>query len=245
MDTHQTTNNDPSNAATPLLSYAEVENLLPDFAFGDLGADEASRVEAALNAYPDLREELVLIRESFASIETEIEAMQRIDAQRLRNLSVHVQDRLRAQALRKARRWQIFRFVMPALATAALVAIIVVPNSFSEFVRNRVYGTSAANSENALVLHPEEIKALEDSQPFETGLLDAGVNIDDKALADALDKQMSAQENKMASRVLHKETMNALARNKSAFHNFLDNSAEMQEITDADVASVAAALTEM
>lgn len=245
MDTHQPTNNDNSNAATPLLTYAEVENLLPDYAFGDLAPDEAARVEVVLPAYPDLQEELILIRESFASIENEVEAMQRADAQRLRNLTVHVQDRIRAQAVRKARRWQIFRFVMPALAAVALVAIVILPNSLSEFVRNRVGGANEANSESALVLHPEEIKALEDSQPFETGLLDAGVNINDKALADALDKQMSAQENKMASRVLHKETMAALARNKSAFHNFFDNSAEMQEVTDDDVASVAAALTEM
>jgi hypothetical protein len=245
MDTHQPLNNDNSNAATPLLTRSDVENLLPDYAFGELATDEAARVEAALRAYPDLQEELTLIRESFDSIETEIEAMQRADAQRLRNLTVHVQDRIRAQAVRKARRWQIFRFVAPALATVALVAIVVLPNSLSEFVRNRMSATNTANSESALVLHPEEIKALEESQPFATGLLDADVHINDKALADALDKQLSAQENKMASRVLHKETMAALSRNKSAFRDFFDNSAEMQDVTDDDVASVAAALTAM
>jgi enoyl-[acyl-carrier-protein] reductase (NADH) len=60
-----------------------------------------------------------------------------------------------------------------------------------------------------------------------------------------IEKELTAQENKIATGMLRKETLKALAQNKSAFRGYFDNSAEMQEVTDEDVANVAAALTEM
>jgi hypothetical protein len=228
---------------TPVLTRTEVENLLADYAFGELEAPEAARLEASLPSYPDLQEELLCIQESFAAVEGEIEALERTNAQRLRNLSIHVQDRLKKDAERTIRRWQWFRILVPSLAVAAAIAVVVVPNSISDYVRTR-FG-AGANSENTLALQADEIKALEESQALTVGLLDVDATLNDKALADAIDDQLSAQENKAASRMLHKETMKTLARNTSAFQDYFDNSAEMQHVTEEDVANVAAALTEM
>lgn len=238
--------NTQNHTEPPLLTREEVEQLLPDYAFGELSDYDAQRVAASLSAFPDLQEEYVLIQESFAEVNTAFEAEERANAQRLRNLTVHVQDRLREDAEKKARRWKMFRFVVPVFTAVAAVVIIVSPKnlSISDSVKNRL-GLGGSH-DTALVLQPDEVKALEENQELAaSGLLDADATVNDKALSDALESQLNAQESKMAAQLLRKETMKTLARNTSAFHDYFDNSAEMQHITDEDVERVAAALTEM
>ncbi|TAE29897.1 MAG: hypothetical protein EAZ92_05660 [Candidatus Kapaibacterium sp.] len=245
---------DTSNAASPpagapLLRREELEALLPDFAFGELSESDAARVDASLPAFPDLQAELTLIQESFADIEGEIEILERTNAQRLRNLGVHVQERLREENARSKRRWQWFRILIPSLAAAAILAVVVMPNRLSDALRERLgIAAGAKTNETALDLKPEEIeqiRAIPEPNALQSGLLDADAGVNDKALADAMNTSFSTQETTMASKMLRKETMKALANNTSAFHGYFDNSADMQNISDEDVANVAAALTEM
>lgn len=240
METNQ--EHTPSHHTLPVLARDEVEQLLPDYAFGELDASSVARFEVSIGTYPDLQEELMLITDTFASVEKEFEEIERTNAHRLKNLSVHVQDRLGKENERKAHRWRLMRFFVPALATCAVIAIISMPRGFTDYVLRR---TVDANTDNALVFKPEEIRGLEDNQIVEAGLLEADASLNDKALANMIDKELSAQESKMATRLLRKETLKALAQNTSPFRGYFDNSAEMQDANDEDVANVAAALTEM
>ncbi len=235
-------------AGAPLLQRDELEALLPDFAFGELSENDAARVIASLPAFPDLQEELTLIQESFTALEEAMETIERANAQRLRNLSVHVQERLREETLRSKRRWQWFRIMIPSVIAAAVLAVVVVPNRVSDALRERLGIAGATTSDSALDLKPEEIeqiRAISEPNALQAGLLDADAGVNDKALAEAMDKSFSSHENTMASTMLHKETMKALAQNTSAFHDYFDNSTDMQNLSDEDVANVAAALTEM
>jgi hypothetical protein len=231
-----------TNNSLPILVRAELELLLADYAFGELDASNATRFEASIGAYPDLQEELALITDSFAELDKEFQAIDRVNAQRLKNLTVHVQNRLAKENERKAHRWRLMKFFVPALATCAVIAVVSMPRGFTDYVFRR---TVSANTDNALIFQPEEIKGLEDNQAVAAGLLDADASLSDKVLSSVMEKELTAQENKMATKMLRKETLKALAQNKSAFRGYFDNSAEMLDVTDEDVASVAAALTEM
>ena len=132
MNTHfSISGDDGSVQGAPILSREEVEAFLPDYAFGDITASDKARVEASLGTYPDLAEELRLIQESFEAVQPEFEALDRQQTQRLKNLTVHIHDRLQHEAEKRAHRFRLMKFFVPALAMCVLLAVISVPQAFN------------------------------------------------------------------------------------------------------------------
>ncbi|MFY7998842.1 MAG: hypothetical protein ACOVSW_09615 [Candidatus Kapaibacteriota bacterium] len=226
---------------SPILAREEVEALLPDYAFGNLesAADDKARFEASLPAYPDLVEELRLIQDSFGSIREEFEALNRAESQRLKNLTVHVQQRLQQEAERRAHRFRLLKFFVPALAMCVVLAVISIPQAF-----NGGWKTFTSDRTETAILTPEDIQRLEELQVDESVVNEHSAFADNLGAnansADEADKQAAM----VARKMLTKETLRALAANRSAFQDYFDNST-FDDMSEEEAAGIAAAMTEM
>jgi len=98
-------------------SRAELEQLLADYAFGQLQPEEAQRVERSLELYPDLAAEVELLRHVFAHLD-ELEPMRSLE-QRSRNLSVQVLQRWQQEGARQSWRW--VRLLLPVAGLGLLL----------------------------------------------------------------------------------------------------------------------------
>ncbi len=98
-------------------SRAELEQLLADYAFGQLQPEEGQRVERSLQLYPDLAAEVELLRHVFARLD-ELEPMRSLE-QRSRNLSVQVLQRWQREGARQPWRW--VRLLLPAAGLGLLL----------------------------------------------------------------------------------------------------------------------------
>jgi len=98
-------------------SRAELEQLLADYAFGQLQPEEAQRVEHSLELYPDLAAEVELLRHVFAHLD-ELEPMRSLE-QRSRNLSVQVLQRWQQEGARQSWRW--VRLLLPVAGLGLLL----------------------------------------------------------------------------------------------------------------------------
>lgn len=221
----------------PILAREEVEALLPDYAFGEIEPNDKVRFEASLSAYPDLAEELRLIQDSFEAVEPEMQALDRAQMQRLKNLTVHIQERLQHEAERRAHRFRLMKFFVPALAMCVLLAVISIPQAFNT---NWTVLSGRTDRTESAILTPEDIERLEElpvdangAFSNNTGIINTNANDNDKEAALA------------ARKMLNNETLRAIAANRSAFQGYFDNSDALDNISDDDADSIAAAMTAM
>ncbi len=229
-----------SPESASVLARAEVEALLPDYAFGTLAsADEKARFEAALPLYPDLAQELRLIQESFDGVSAEFEALDRAQSQRLKNLSVHVQERIQHDLERRAHWFRLMKFFVPALAMCVILAVISIPQAFQA---DWMTFSSGRNNESA-ILTPADIERLANLEIDASALENNAFGDNLVAAPNAADDDKTAA--MVARRMLDKETLRAIAANRSAFQDYFDNSAILDNISDEDAATLAAAITEM
>jgi len=108
-----------NTAMAPQLDRRQLEQLLPDYAFGRLPAEEAQRVEAALQRYPDLAAEVEALRAVFQRLES-MPLMQELE-RRSSILSVLVLNRWKE---REAARQHMAR-LKPLLALLLPVAALL------------------------------------------------------------------------------------------------------------------------
>lgn len=103
------------------LTYKEMQEMLPDYAFGRLSVDEMSNFEANLDSYPDLKQELIDIQSVFGKVE-------RIDFDNIyetksRNISVKINQRLEQDSRRKQFFSNARRLIIPSLGLAAILIV--------------------------------------------------------------------------------------------------------------------------
>jgi hypothetical protein len=102
------------------LSYREMQEHLPDYAFGRISDEDKLRFEATLPDYPDLEQELADVRAVFSRVE-EMDFDADI-SRKTRNMSVNVNNRL----AKKTKRKSPIRKLVPVFMV--LLASIVVLN---------------------------------------------------------------------------------------------------------------------
>ncbi len=225
----------------PILAREEVEALLPDYAFSEIEPNDKVRFEASLSAYPDLAEELRLIQDSFKAVEPEMEALDRAQMQRLKNLTVHIQDRLQHEAEKRAHRFRLMKFFVPALAMCVLLAVISIPQAFNT---NWTVLSGHADRTESAILTPDDIQRLEELSVDENTANTSGALANNTGIittdADGNDKEAAM----VARKMLTRETLRAIAANRSAFQGYFDNDM-LDNISDDDADGVAAAMTEM
>lgn len=102
-------------------SRQQVEEMLPDYVFGNLTAAESAEFERAVQGYPEVQREIEEVRKVFSQVEKmDINGM--ID-QHTRNLSMKVNQRMAAPP-RRSKRATFFAWGLPALVGAAAFVIM-------------------------------------------------------------------------------------------------------------------------
>jgi hypothetical protein len=243
---------------SPTLQREEIEGLLPDYAFGVLSAEEARQVEQNLRFYPDLAEEARAIGESFHDAKAEFEAIDRMNAQRLKNLSVHVQERLRKDGERRRRLYSGLRWVAPLAVAGALAVVVVLPRLRLEsgvFPPATTTIESAEGgsfqSENLAVAHifnQGDIAGLQDIT-LESGNYQnpQSALINETVVGSDGEEDDDKQTNLLARKMLGRETLGAIAANRSAFQEYFDASSSslINNLSDDEAAHVAAILASL
>lgn len=102
------------------LSYREMQELLPDYAFGRISDEDKIKFETTLPLYPDLEQEIKDVRAVFSRVE-KMDFNAKVSSH-TRNLSVKVNDRL----AKKTKRKSPVRRLVPVFGM--LVAAIVILN---------------------------------------------------------------------------------------------------------------------
>jgi hypothetical protein len=102
------------------LSYREMQELLPDYAFGRISEEDKIKFETTLPLYPDLEQEIKDVRAVFSRVE-KMDFNAKVSSH-TRNLSVKVNDRL----AKKSKRKSPVRRLAPVFGM--LVAAIVILN---------------------------------------------------------------------------------------------------------------------
>jgi hypothetical protein len=232
-----------SDKPLPLLSHEETEHLLPDYAFGKLTDVETKQFENALLQYPELAHDLEVIQHSFVFVSENTIALDRAQTQRLKNLTVHIQQRIQSANERRTKFLGFFRVMVPVCTVAAAVLVLAVPNRVSDYLFNRT------GTENALTIHPEDVKDLTNGDDAavaqslkETDVLfnTGAATLDVSASEDLAAEKIAAQ---AAKRMLPKETLAVVAMNTSAFQDYFDDSSASDAMTDADATAVALAMS--
>lgn len=220
----------PSNniegTSIPPLSREKMEMLLPDYAFGCLADDECFLFEQSLPLYPELQTELEEIQTTFSRID--VSSLNRSYAQRLKNLSVHVQERLVAEKRTVAQRWKFFRVAIPALIASMLTFIVVLPpGSFERWV----LGVSRASALDSLI-RPDEVSFIWDDESLREGISEADIAFADQTVIEPL-LEVSEKESLLIARMIDKETLLAYS---SGDDEILDNEmALLDELDDDDI----------
>ncbi|MBK9246774.1 MAG: hypothetical protein IPM69_01340 [Ignavibacteria bacterium] len=109
-----------------ILSKNEIQDLLPDYAFGKLAETEKVHFENSIPHYPELQSELLEIRNAFLKIEN-LQYDSSID-QRTRNLSLHVNERLNKKREIQFRVVRLTRYVIPIIGLAVLALFYIQPD---------------------------------------------------------------------------------------------------------------------
>jgi hypothetical protein len=129
------------------------------------------------------------------------------------------------------------KFFVPALAMCVLLAVISIPQAFNT---NWTVLSGRADRTESAILTPEDIERLEElpvdangAFSNNTGIINTNANDNDKEAALA------------ARKMLNNETLRAIAANRSAFQGYFDNSDALDNISDDDADSIAAAMTAM
>lgn len=220
----------PSNniegTSKPPLSCEKMEMLLPDYAFGHLVGDEYFLFEQSLPFYPELQAELEEIQATFSRID--VPSINRGYAQRLKNLSVHVQERLVAEKRAAAQRWKFFRVAVPVFVASMLTFIVILPpGSFERWV----LGVSSASVLDSLI-RPDEVAFIWDDESLREGISEADIAFADQTVIEPL-LEVSEKESLLIARMIDKETLLAYS---SSDDEILDNEmALLDELDDDDI----------
>jgi hypothetical protein len=122
------------------LSYREMQELLPDYAFGRISDSDKINFETTLPDFPDLQQELKDVKAVFSRVE-EMDFDAAIN-RKTRNLSVKVNNRLAAKSKKKTS----VRRLAPALLV--IIASILVFNIWG--TNEKVVTTAIDNSEQPM-----------------------------------------------------------------------------------------------
>ncbi|MCS6809486.1 MAG: hypothetical protein RML40_11820 [Bacteroidota bacterium] len=222
----------------PPLTRAEAEALIPDYVFGTLESEhQRELLEASLPFYPDLADDVHLIQESFRSVESELEVLDRAQAQRLKNLSVHVQERLQRNAERRTYWFRLGRVAVPVLVAGVIAVVMIVDRNTT----NDLPVQHTAQHYQPSILTTQEIHTLEhlplDVQTIKEyiallGQLDTPV----PELADDTTLGIVTQT------LLKEETLQAIVANRSVFQDYFDSASVLDAITDEQAETVAYAM---
>lgn len=141
---------------TPSLSRKQTEEMLPDYAFGRLGAEDSLQFEQSIDAYPDLSQELKDIQGVFSKVEKM--DFNSILENRTRNISVRVQERM-AKNSKNNSMSRLFRLVIPTVSVAAL-AIFFFSSGTSFFHSNESVSDIEADSHHIQVVRSSDASSL-------------------------------------------------------------------------------------
>jgi anti-sigma-K factor RskA len=235
-----------SSAYLPL-TRSEMEAHLPGYVMNELAADDREEFEASLKAYPDIAAELAEMQEAFALLAAE-PALQELKhkrdraiTQRVRNLSVHVQERMAQDRKRERRRAMFWRWAIPVAAAGSAVAVLMLADPItSEFSASLTQATQAettAETMSAELLRPEEARLLQSDTTTSDGITEADVSFKDNTAAMPGSQEIDQKETLAASRMLKRETMRELSlATLSPFTDaFAGETALLQTLDDGDV----------
>lgn len=107
-----------SNELNRKLQYKEMQEMLPDYVFGRISAQDKADFESNLPLYPDLNQEIRQVREVFSKVE-EMD-FNRILETKTRNLSVRVNDRMRKHRKPSTYSWTM-KYAVPTMAVVVLI----------------------------------------------------------------------------------------------------------------------------
>ncbi|MBI3258189.1 MAG: hypothetical protein HYZ54_01720 [Ignavibacteriae bacterium] len=142
---------------TPSLSRKQTEEMLPDYAFGRLGAEDSLRFEKSIEAYPDLSQELKDIQGVFSKVEKM--DFNSILENRTRNISVRVQERLATKNAKNNSMSRLFRLVIPTVSIVAL-AIFFFSSGNSLFHSNELSSNLDGENRHIQVVHSSDASIL-------------------------------------------------------------------------------------
>ncbi len=108
------------------LNYKGMQEMLPDYVFGRLSAEDVELYENNLPDYPDLQDEIEEVRKVFGKVET-MDFDKKI-AQRTRNLSIKVMNRMEIYKAKQRRFSFATRYVVPTFGLAIVLILIFVMN---------------------------------------------------------------------------------------------------------------------
>jgi hypothetical protein len=147
---------------------------------------------------------------------------------------------LREEAERRAHRFHLLKFFVPALALCLVLAVISIPQA----LHSRWTSFFAGRAETALVT-PEDIQRLEELSVDESILNGHNAFTDNTGVSTKATDDEDKQAAMVARKMLTRETLNAIAANRSAFQDYFDNSTVLDNMSDEEADGVAAAITEM
>lgn len=110
-------------------SYEQVQELLPDYAFGRLDKENSIIFENSIELYPDLKQELNDVREVFSK--AEMMEYDQLLSDRSKNISVKVNNRFNQSSVFDFRLKVISRYVAPLVGVAAIMLLILNNNNSS------------------------------------------------------------------------------------------------------------------
>lgn len=140
----------------PSLTRKQLEEMLPDYAFGRLGTEDSLQFEQSIEAYPDLTKELRDIQGVFSKVE-KMDFNAILD-NRSRNLSVRVQQRLASKNSHSNSFSRLFRFVIPTAALAAMAYFVF--TSDSSFFNSGNNPALATSQQHVEVVHSSDAVSL-------------------------------------------------------------------------------------
>lgn len=141
----------------PTLTRKQLEEMLPDYAFGRLGAEDSLQFEQSIEEYPDLNQELRDIQSVFSKVEKM--DFNSILENRTRNISVRVQQRLASKNSQSSSFSRLFRFVIPTAALAAMAYFVFTSDSpFFNSSKNNLNVVS--NEHHVEVVHSSDAVSL-------------------------------------------------------------------------------------
>ncbi|MFW6232686.1 MAG: hypothetical protein ACOC4D_01470, partial [Bacteroidota bacterium] len=158
------------------LSHREMQEMLPDYIFGSLNAEESEAFEANLNKYPDILKETHDAGEVFSKIDRlEID---NDTSRRTRNLNLKVKEKL-SKRKKGMSAGPLYRLVMPGAALLFVVAIV-----FITYFKNDDMPAQSAEVQTEL-FSETEIVMINSLIPPETAYNELPVIIDESGLPEA------------------------------------------------------------
>jgi hypothetical protein len=238
----------PESSAYLPLTRSEMEERLPAYILNELASDDREEFEASLEAHPDIATELAEMQEALALLEAETalqELKQKRDraiTQRVKNLSIHVQERIAQERKREKVRTIFWRWAIPVAAAGSALAVLMItePTTTPDDSASLAQATQAetvTETISAELLRPEEAQLLQSDTTTSDGITETDVSFKDNTAAMPGSREIDQKETLAAARMLKRETMRALSlATLSPFTDaFAGETALLQTLDDDDV----------